>query len=252
MEPVQFALIVLLGFLLQFVDSSVGMGYGTLTPLLLLLGYPPLSVVPAVLATSAVLSLLTGGLYQAFRNIDFGAERTRDVLAVLLGFGVLGMAGGVYLAEHLPARLLTLYIGAVTVAVGAVILRFRRHPPAFSWPRMVGFGAVAAFNKGMTGGGFGPVLAGGQILSGVKAREAVGTTALVEGVLSAVGVGLYLYLGRDLALDLALVGPLLLGGFVASPIAAYVVKRSPPARLRLAVALASIAVGLLLLARTAL
>ena len=38
-----------LAFVCEFVDSTLGMGYGTsLTPILLLMGFEPLQVVPAV------------------------------------------------------------------------------------------------------------------------------------------------------------------------------------------------------------
>ena len=42
--------IVPLAFVCEFIDSTLGMGYGTsLTPILLLMGLEPLQVVPAVL-----------------------------------------------------------------------------------------------------------------------------------------------------------------------------------------------------------
>ena len=42
--------IILLAFVCELVDSSLGMGYGTtLTPILLLFGYDPIVIVPAVL-----------------------------------------------------------------------------------------------------------------------------------------------------------------------------------------------------------
>jgi len=43
-------LLMPLAFVCEFIDSSLGMGYGTsLTPILLLMGFHPLQVVPAVL-----------------------------------------------------------------------------------------------------------------------------------------------------------------------------------------------------------
>jgi hypothetical protein len=45
---------------------------------------------------------------------------------------------------------------------------------------MIGVGVLSAFNKGVAGGGFGPVVTGGQILSGQDQRSAVGITTLAE------------------------------------------------------------------------
>jgi uncharacterized membrane protein YfcA len=44
--------VVILAFFLEVVDASIGMGYGTLlTPVLLMIGFDPLQVVPAVLVS---------------------------------------------------------------------------------------------------------------------------------------------------------------------------------------------------------
>ena len=45
--------IAFIAFLAEYVDSTLGMGYGTtLTPVLLLMGYEPMQVVPAVLLSN--------------------------------------------------------------------------------------------------------------------------------------------------------------------------------------------------------
>ena len=45
-----FLVLFFLAFCCEFVDSSLGMGYGTiLTPTLLIMGFEPLMVIPAVL-----------------------------------------------------------------------------------------------------------------------------------------------------------------------------------------------------------
>ncbi len=59
MDIFQFSLtIILFAFICEYVDSSLGMGYGTtLTPLLLIMGYNPLQIVPAVLLSELILTL---------------------------------------------------------------------------------------------------------------------------------------------------------------------------------------------------
>ena len=48
-------LIILIAFIFEFMDSAAGMGFGTgLTPLLLILGYSPLQVVPTLLISQAI------------------------------------------------------------------------------------------------------------------------------------------------------------------------------------------------------
>ena len=51
----RIVLLMPLAFVCEFIDSSLGMGYGTsLTPLLLLMGFEPMQVVPAVLFSEFV------------------------------------------------------------------------------------------------------------------------------------------------------------------------------------------------------
>ena len=53
--------IALLAFVAEYVDSTLGMGYGTtLTPVLLAFGYEPMQVVPAVLLSELFTGLLAG------------------------------------------------------------------------------------------------------------------------------------------------------------------------------------------------
>jgi len=60
---------------------------------------------------------------------------------------------------------------------------------------MIGVGILSAFNKGMSGGGFGPVVTGGQILSGQDHKASIGVTTFAEAPICIVGFFTYL-IGR--------------------------------------------------------
>ena len=66
----------------------------------------------------------------------------------------------------------------------------------FSWRKIMGISFLAALNKGISGGGYGPLVMGGQILSGVNAKNAVGITAFAEAVTCFIGFILYLVMGK--------------------------------------------------------
>ena len=56
----------------EYMDSSLGMGYGTtLAPLLMLSGFEPLQIVPAVLISELVTGVSAGLLHQCDGNVDF-------------------------------------------------------------------------------------------------------------------------------------------------------------------------------------
>jgi uncharacterized membrane protein YfcA len=159
--------IVALAFVCELVDSSLGMGYGTtLTPLLLPLGYEPLDVVPAVLFSEFITGLLAGVFFHEFGNVDL-KPGTRDFKTAALP-AILSMAGvllAVGIAERLPAWVVKFYIGVLVLVIGLVIPKNSQREVRFSWRRKGAPVFLAAFNKGISGGGYGPVVTGGQVLA---------------------------------------------------------------------------------------
>lgn len=227
--------IVLLAFICEFVDSTLGMGYGTtLTPLLLILGYEPVEIVPAVLFSECITGFAAGILHHEFGNVDF-RPGTRDFKVMLLmsALSVVGVLAAVYLAVQLPSLIVKVYIGLLVLAIGLFILKNHRRELAFSWKRIAGLGFLAAFNKGISGGGYGPVVTGGQMLSGIRGQAAVGIASLAEGVTSLVGGLAYLASGAPFPWMLA--PSLALGAVLSVPLAAFAVSRTSTQRLTLAI-----------------
>lgn len=70
--------IILLAFIIEFIDAFAGMGFGIVVPVLILIGYSPLEVVFAVLFNSAILSLAAGIFHHKFGNVDFNLK-SRDL-----------------------------------------------------------------------------------------------------------------------------------------------------------------------------
>ena len=236
--------ILILAFICELVDSSLGMGYGTtLTPVLLLLGYQPAEIVPAVLLSEFITGTLAGVAHHEFGNVDL-RPGTRDfkVALVLTGLSIVGVLLAVGIAVHAPNWLIKVYIGALVLVIGVTILINHRKEVPFSWQRIGGLGLLAAFNKGVSGGGYGPVVTGGQVLSGIRGRSAVGIASLAEGITSAVGVVAYLCSGQPIPWHLA--PSLILGAIFSVPLSAYVVSRIPAGRMTLVIGGISTGLGL--------
>lgn len=235
--------IMLLAFSCELVDSILGMGYGTtLTPILLALGYEPLKIVPAVLFSEFITGFLAGFFHHEFGNVDLRpGSRDFKVTTVLTALSVLGVILAVLLAVKLPAWVIKLYIGVLVLSLGLMILKRKEHEISFSWKRIAGLGFLAAFNKGISGGGYGPIVTCGQVLSGVRGRNAVGIASLAEGITSIVGVGVFFASGTPIPWQLA--ATLQLGAIVSVPISAYVVSRIPVGRLTLLIGGMSTTIG---------
>ena len=71
----------------------------------------------------------------------------------------------VILAVNLPKLYLKLYIGFLILIIGIFIVATLNKNYTFSWKRITILGLIASFNKGISGGGYGPVVMGGQLLA---------------------------------------------------------------------------------------
>lgn len=227
----------------EYIDSSMGMGYGTtLTPLLLLGGFEPLQIVPAVLLSELVTGLAAGWMHQRDGNVDFlhdpRARRTALLLGSLSGVGALS---AVWLALSISKFWLGLFITAIVIAMGVVILATRRRTLPYHAGGIVVVGAVAAFNKGLSGGGYGPLVTAGQVVSGLPARQSVAITSLAESLTCLIGVAGYLAAGKAIYWPLAL--PLTLGALLSVPMATHTVRHVSEERLRGLVGWITLALG---------
>jgi hypothetical protein len=242
--------IIVLAFLCEYIDSSLGMGYGTtLTPLLLIMGYNPLQIVPAVLLSELITGLSAAFFHHRLRNVNFKLGNSDSKVAlVLAGCSIFGALAAVHIALNLPVFYVKLYIGLLVFSMGVLILVTLNRKYKFSWGKITSLGLLAAFNKGISGGGYGPLVTSGQILTGVRLRNAIGITSLAEGLTSLVGVIVYLIYTNH-TIEWTLAPSLILGAFLSVPLAAYTVKRFKEGPLRLIVGIATLILGLVTLGK---
>ncbi len=243
-------LVVFLAALMcEYVDSTLGMGYGTtLTPLLLLAGFAPLQIVPAVLLSEFITGISAGLLHHRDGNVDFLRDHKVRGTAILLSvLSVVGAVAAVTLAMRIPKFWLSAIIATIVLSVGVVILATVRQQLAYRRSHILVLGAVASFNKGLSGGGYGPLVTGGQLVSGISARQAVAITSLAEGLTCFVGLTAYLCMGGGLYWWLAV--PLTLGAVLSVPIATLTVRALPERFMRASVGVVTCLLGVLAFAK---
>lgn len=251
--------IVMLAFLFQSLDATTGMGFGTaLTPLLFAAGYGPLDVVPALLIAQAFTGLLSGWLHQELENVRFSARLPLDAttlaLVIVAGVGVAGTILSIwlaYVAIRLPDRVIEAYVALLVIVMGLSVLvrREGRSRAAIRLNRLIGFALIAGANKGIGGGGYGPVVTLGAIHAGLPVKSAVALTVLAEGLVSAVGAGIFLVLGDRLDIDFSLLPSLLTGSFAAALAAPFAVSFLPARIFRVLVPCYALLVGAFVLGR---
>lgn len=266
---INIVLLILGGFLGELLDSSLGMLYGTiLSPVLIIAGYDPLVVVPSILITQAVGGLIAAIGHHRLRNADFSVDNealkrrgrsglinslrratTRDfkVAVVVSILGVLAVVIGSVVATSIPKAALKTYIGVLVLVMGAILVSRARF--AFSWNKILGVGAISAFNKGLSGGGFGPVVTAGQLISGRTIKGAIGATTLSEMPICM--AGFLAYLLRNGMSTWNLVIFLGIGAIAGALIGPHITARfTSEKRIRVSLGLLVIALGIWTLART--
>jgi len=242
--------ILLLCGVLELMDSSLGMGYGTtLTPVFLLLGYEPLQLVPTILISEFLSGFASAFFHSEAGNVRFvsGSNHLRAAV-ILSACSVLGVGLGVTLAFEVPTLVLKRVIGAVILGSGLYILATLRRTYHFNATRIVLLALVASFNKAVSGGGYGPLMTSGQIMSGIRGRAAVAITSLAEGFTCLVGAVLFLAVGKEI--DPALLIPVVTGALLSVPFSAVVVRRFREDQMRRTIAVLTVSLGALTLIKT--
>jgi len=266
---------IVLACICEYMDSTLGMGYGTtLTPLLLIVGFDPLQVVPVVLVSELFSGLLAGVLHHREGNVDFrpkiiripeiidefkafgyihtlrkGLPRHLKVALLLAACSIIGTILAVCVAVSLPAFWVKMYIGVLVLAMGVTIIVCFNKKFSFSWRKISSLGLLASFNKGISGGGYGPIVTSGQILSGVEGKSAVGITSLAEALTCAVGIATYLLVSKK-PLDLRLAPFIVVGALLSVPFSAKSVKKITEKKLKMAIAVLTIILGIFTLYKT--
>ncbi len=229
-----FILLAIVGLVAQLVDGSLGMAYGvTSTTLLLAVGVSPALASASVHIAEVGTCAVSGVSHWRFGNVDW----SKIVWMAVPGgigafFGAIAVAWIATVAEEAVAPVIAIFLFALGAYVLARFSFRRRERPVQERPIARGFlaplGLVAGFLDAAGGGGWGPISTPTLLSSGrMQPRKVVGTVDTSEFV-----VALAASIGFLLALSFAeipwqIVGALLLGGVVAAPIAAYVVRVLP-------------------------
>ncbi|MDD7968699.1 sulfite exporter TauE/SafE family protein [Actinomycetospora lemnae] len=226
-----FLLFALAGLIAQLVDGSLGMAYGvTSTSVLLAAGTAPAVASASVHLAEVGTTLASGASHWRFGNVDW------RVVGILALPGAIGAVVGAYVLVNLTESAEP-YMALVLLLLGVyVLLRFSSRAVAkrvVSGPRPGGkflgpLGLVAGFLDASGGGGWGPVATSSLLASGrLEPRKVVGSVDTSEFVVAlAASIGFLVALSSE-QIDVTVVLALMVGGVIAAPFAAYIVRLLP-------------------------
>lgn len=236
-------------FACELIDSGLGMGYGTiLTPTLLLMGFSPADIVPTILFSELLSGIAASFFHNELGNVDLRPRGSDLKKAVVLAVGSLaGVSVGVWVAMHVPRDPLRALIGCVILASGLFVVLMARRVVVYRRWKMIALACVASFNKAVSGGGYGPLVTSGQILSGVRGKSAVGITSFAEAATCLAAVTLFLLKGGYLNPDLLV--PMLAGALSSVPFSTFAVHRTHETHLKLVIGILTTVMGALTIFR---
>ncbi|MGE4575036.1 MAG: sulfite exporter TauE/SafE family protein [Parachlamydia sp.] len=220
-----FVVLILVSFFCEFVDSGLGMGYGTiLTSTLLLMGYHPLDIVPTILLSELFTGFASAYFHDQIENVDLKFNGVHFNRAVLLAAtSMVGLSLGVYTVQILPENLIIMLIGCIVFISGLFVVVFANQVLEYRNWKMALLAIVAAFNKAISGGGYGPLVTSGQILSGVQGKSAVGITSFAEAFTCLLSVILFRTQGEFTKPEL--LAPMLFGALSSVPFSVFLISK---------------------------
>ncbi|SFV34521.1 TSUP family transporter [Thermoflavifilum thermophilum] len=218
------------GFLAKYIDGTLGLGYGTIgTTYLLSFGIPPAQISKTIHISEIFTSGFSGWMHWHYRNVN------KKLFRALVWPGLIGGIAGAILITHLQhAALHTIrpVIALYTFFLGVNILlkgiRFRRTQQRKI--KRVGFlGMIGGFLDAVAGGGWGTLVTSTLIASGRNPKYVVGSVNLARFYVALAGSATFLVL-LGLSQWQVLLG-LLIGGALASPLAARTTRSLPTRQL---------------------
>jgi len=251
--------IAVIGFLAQFIDGTLGMGYGAFSASFLIAGglYP--AIASATVHTAEVFTTFFSGGF----HLWFGNVKKRWLLPLIIP-GAIGGIAGAFLITSFPGNITKPYIAGFLLFLGILVF-YRFIPWRISVPsgeadrtnkgkssrianspaKLPVLGFVAAFVDAVGGGGWGPITTPGLILTeNTEPSKVVGTVNLAEFFITiAISATFLATIGWE-SFRWDLVAALIVGGIIAAPVAAYLCKKLPTKILGILVGLALIGFNL--------
>jgi uncharacterized protein len=221
-----------IGFLAQLIDGALGMAYGVTSTSLLL----AFSISPAVASASVHLSEVVTTAASGVSHIKFGNVDKKMVYRLIIPGSIGAFLGATFLS-NIPGELVKPYVSLFLLLLGFyVLIRFlfifkaneEKKETRLSVKQSIPLGFIAGFFDASGGGGWGPITTP-VLLSknGMTARKVVGTVDTSEFAIAiSATLGFFISLGWE-AVIWTWVFALMIGGVIAAPIAAWLVRIVP-------------------------
>jgi len=212
-----FALII--GFIAEIIDGTLGMAYGvTSNSFLLSLGFMP-AVASATVHTSEIFTTLASGIsHLKIGNVD------KKLFASLVIPGSITAIIGAYVLVNFPTEIIKKIIALYLILMGnVIILRALGKNIFFRKINRKVLAGIGGFLDAVGGGGWGPVVTSTLIANGEDPKKTIGSVNLSEFFVTITqSATFFLLIGLT---NLEIILAFIIGGLIAAPLAAYLCKK---------------------------
>eukprot|EP01105_Mastigella_eilhardi_P020598 TRINITY_DN4917_c0_g1_i3.p1 TRINITY_DN4917_c0_g1~~TRINITY_DN4917_c0_g1_i3.p1 ORF type:complete len:236 (+),score=66.53 TRINITY_DN4917_c0_g1_i3:820-1527(+) len=204
-------------------------------------------------------STLKGKIISRYRTFRSKLRRDHQVVFLLAIFGIMGtIISTIITAKYSwltrQKFAIKMYVGFMVLFMGLfiTIFSFVHLLLSYGWYKVAALGIVTGFNKGISGGGYGPIAVSGQVICGRPERNAIATTSSSESIISASGVICFIasayitdkYSSQQIR-QFYFLTPYLVGGALASvPFSCYLTRLIRAKYLKICVGFSTTALGL--------
>jgi len=217
---------ILVGLFCGFIDSALGMGFGvTSATILITYGVNPAIASASVHAAEAVVDIVSAIVHHKLGNVDW------KICSRILIPGVVSAVIGALLLSSLSLNIAKPLVRIILIGMGGIVLYKHTFDYNITGSLSERKATILCFAAGlldtMGGGGWGPIGTPSLILSGSDPKKAVGTIEFTEPFVSLAAV---LTFGVTIGFENFMWNitiPMIIGGFILTPIAGYLTSRLP-------------------------
>jgi siroheme synthase-like protein len=214
----------LIGFTAEVINGALGMAYGvTTTTMLLASGIAPAFVLIIVHILEVFTAGATGVIHYRVGNVN------KKLLSRLLLPGILGAIAGAYLlsAFRQHTSIIKPAVSVYTLILGLHIIykTVRKIKPGKKIKNIYPLAAIAGFLDAIGGGGWGTIVSSTLIAGGRSPRYTIGSVILSRFFVAlASSISLLFLVGFS---KWTIIGWLVAGGLVGSPVGPFITKHIP-------------------------
>ncbi|WP_367606998.1 sulfite exporter TauE/SafE family protein [Legionella sp. W05-934-2] len=253
----QFLFFIVVGFIAQVIDGALGMAYGVIsTSILVGTGISPMVASAAVHTAEIVTTGISGLSHAMFKNIDI---KLFKLLAIP---GIIGSITGAIFLTKLPLSIATPFIATYLFMMGCFILyralrrgRFSKNFKSLllkkvEWDKLpseearglLPLGFVGGFFDAAGGGGWGSIVNSTLLAQGTTPRFTIGSVNFTEFLITlSISATFLLTIGIT---HWTIIFGLIVGGAIAAPFAAWVVRFIEPRVIMISAGILVIFIGI--------